>query len=268
MHSGRGRASPGDSVTIPILLYHHLDPELEESDTTLHPERFEAQMRLLKEKGFNTVDFDDLTAFVGHGKPLPENPVIVTFDDGYMSNYTYAFPVLRELEMNAVIFPVGSSVGHDRFYKDTQFELTPHFGQDEIREMLDSGVICFGSHTYDMHQWPPFEEVSPARQNILMLPGESEAEYRQALTADCACQKELFRSLGLSVPTVIAYPMGQYTELSDEIVRACGYTVTLTTDPSRINTVVCGDPESLIDMGRLTVLPEYTDEDLLAYLLP
>ena len=50
------------------------------------------------------------------------------------------------------------------------------------------------------------------------------------------------------------------------MLRECGYMVTLTTDESRVNTVVVGLPQTLIDLGRMTVLPGMTDEQLLQYL--
>lgn len=115
------------SATVPILLYHHLDPDQPESETTLHPETFERQMRLLKEQGYTPISFDELIAFVEQGTPLPEKPVMITFDDGYTSNAVYAYPVLRELGFHASIFAIGCSIGHDRYYKDTQYSLTPHF---------------------------------------------------------------------------------------------------------------------------------------------
>lgn len=254
------------SATVPILLYHHLDPAQPENETNLHPETFERQMRLLKENGYTTVSFDELISFVEQGTPLPEKSVVITFDDGYTSNYTYAFPVLRELGFKATIFAIGSSIGHDQYYKDTQFLLTPHFGQEEITQMLDSGLISIGSHTYDMHQWPPFETLSPARENMLPFDGESEESYIAAVTNDAALQAEVFASYGIPTPNVIAFPEGAYTSLTDVVLKSCGYKVTLTTKETRVNTVVSGLPQSLIDLGRMTVLPETTDAELLEYL--
>lgn len=196
------------SATVPILLYHHLDPDQPESETTLHPDTFERQMRLLKEQGYTPISFDELIAFVEQGTPLPEKPVMITFDDGYTSNAVYAYPVLRELGFHASIFAIGCSIGHDRYYKDTQYSLTPHFGQTEITEMLDSGLISIGSHTYDMHQWPPYETVKPARENMLPLPGESETEYIDAVQTDAAREAENVCGVRNSQARCACFPRG------------------------------------------------------------
>lgn len=254
------------SVTVPILLYHHLDPDQPESETCLYPETFERQMRLLKEHGYNPISFEELIAFEEHGTPLPEKPVMITFDDGYTSNYTYAYPVLRELGFKATIFAIGCSIGHDQYYKDTQHALTPHFGQAEITEMLSSGLISIGSHTYDMHQWQPFEEVTPARENMLPFSGESETDYMNAVRNDAALEAETFAAFGIPTPEVIAFPEGAHTTLTDVVLRECGYKVTLTTEEERVNTVVVGLPQTLIGLGRMTVLPNMTDEQILRYL--
>mgnify|MGYP001667819701 FL=1 len=132
--------------------------------------------------------------------------------------------------------------------------------------MLDSGLISIGSHTYDMHQWPPYETVKPARENMLPLPGESETEYIDAVQTDAAREAETFAAFGIPRPDVLAFPEGAHTTLTDVVLRECGYKVTLTTDESRVNTVVVGLPQTLIDLGRMTVLPGMTDEQLLQYL--
>lgn len=85
------------------------------------------------------------------GEALPEKPVVITFDDGYQSNYEYAYPILKKYGMKATIFVIGSSVGKDE-YKDTGLPMLPHFGVSEAREMENSGLISIQSHTYDLHQ--------------------------------------------------------------------------------------------------------------------
>ncbi len=168
--------------------------------------------------------------------------------------------------MPATIFAIGSSIGHDRYYKDTDFEMTPHFGAAEIEEMTASGLVSIQSHTYDMHQWPPFEASQPARNTILPFGDESQADYMAALTADAALQDEAFAAVGLPAPRMLAFPQGERQPISDVTLKQYGYRVTLTIDASRDNELVPGLPESLIDLGRLTVAGDTTDEMLLAYL--
>ena len=252
-------------TTVPILLYHHLSETATESGTVLHPETFRHQMSLLKDNGYHTVTFNDLIAFVENGTALPESPVVITFDDGYLSNYEYAFPILQEYDYSATIFVIGCSVGHKQYYKDTQFELTPHFGQEEIDEMVSSGLISIESHTYDMHQWAPFETGNAVRKNILPLADESEQMYISSLTKDVQLQEQLFSELGLDFSDVLAFPIGQYSMITDVILKECGFKVTVTTDAQRINTIVSGLPQSLIDLGRMNIDGTTTDEELLAY---
>ncbi|MBQ7923158.1 MAG: polysaccharide deacetylase family protein, partial [Clostridia bacterium] len=253
------------TTNVPILLYHHLDPDAEETGTVLHPETFASHMALLAEHGYTPVSLDQIIAYVEKGEALPDKPVMITFDDGYLSNYEYAFPILQEYGWNAVIFTIGSSVGHYEYYKDTNNSITPHFGQPEIEEMLASGIISIQSHTWDMHQWAPYETGERVRETILPLPGESEDDYIAYLTADIAAQAALLRENGIPQSQALAFPSGKYTRLTDAVLMENGFKVTMTTDSSRRNTLVCGLPQSLVDLGRLNIAGDTTPEAILAY---
>jgi peptidoglycan/xylan/chitin deacetylase (PgdA/CDA1 family) len=141
---------------VPILTYHHIT-ENPVGGAQISPETFEAQIKALYDNGYTAISFEELEAYVTQGTELPDNPVIITFDDGYYSNYEYAFPILKRYDMKAAIFVIGVSVGKDT-YKDTDFDMTPHFGWEEANQMIASGLVSIHSHTYDMHQWAPFED--------------------------------------------------------------------------------------------------------------
>lgn len=249
---------------IPILLYHHLSETEAESDTVLSPANFERQVKLLYENGYQTVSFEDLLQFVENGKKMPEKAVVITFDDGYYSNYEYAFPILQKYGFEATIFVIGHSIGQD-MYKDTGYKITPHFGTQEMQEMLASGLIKIHSHTYDMHQWSAYESGDVIRENMLPLAGESEEEYTQALRQDVEKQDKIFAECGLNKSNVLAFPTGKYTSLTDEILISCGYDVTVTTNESKINTLVQGQSKTLIDLGRMNISGTTTDEQILKY---
>jgi peptidoglycan/xylan/chitin deacetylase (PgdA/CDA1 family) len=260
-----GCAPQPKSTDVPILLYHHINED-GDSGSAISIERFNRQIALLKKEGYHPIPFDALIDYVNNGTALPQKPVILTFDDGYYSNYQYAYPVLKEYGYPATIFVIGSSVGHMEYYKDTAFNITPHFGQSESNEMLQSGLISIQSHTYDMHQWRPYESGNTVRENILPLAGETEEAYAAALKADHALALQVLQQCGVTQNKVIAYPTGKTCALTNQIIQELGVQVTLTTNAEKINTVAPGQPQTLIDMGRFSINEDTTDEALLNYL--
>lgn len=248
------------STQVPILMYHHLSEDVTNSEM-VSPEQFEAQIRALSEAGYTGVSFDELQAYVLRGEPLPEKPVVITFDDGYRSNYTLAYPILQKYGMKATIFAIGVSFGTDH-YKDTDYAITPHFGAAEAAEMTASGLISIQSHTYDMHQWPPYETDSAVRENILQLPGESEESYVQALTEDFTRSRALLEEATGRPVDVLAYPAGQYSTLAQVTLQSLGVHVTLSTNPG-VNTVVKGLPQTLYAMLRFGITEDVSPEALL-----
>lgn len=248
------------STQVPILMYHHLSEDVTNSEM-VSPEQFEAQIRALSEAGYTGVSFDELQAYVLRGEPLPEKPVVITFDDGYRSNYTLAYPILQKYGMKATIFAVGVSFGTDH-YKDTDYAITPHFGAAEAAEMTASGLISIQSHTYDMHQWPPYETGSAVRENILQLSSESEEAYVQALTEDFTRSRALLEDATGRPVDVLAYPAGQYSTLTQVTLQSLGVHVTLSTNPG-INTVVKGLPQTLYAMLRFGITEDVSPEALL-----
>ncbi len=91
----------------PILTYHKIDSQKEIGINTLPPKKFQQQMRLLFEEGFQPITFYDLFT-----KPeMPEKPVIITFDDAYESVYQNAFPVMEMFNFRAVLFVITGFMG-------------------------------------------------------------------------------------------------------------------------------------------------------------
>ncbi len=257
--------APEDSYTasVPVILYHHLD-ENGEGDVTIRTDNFRAQMQAIKDAGYQTVSPEDLYRYVYEGTPLPDNPILITFDDGYSSNYELAYPILRELDMKATIFVIGVSVGKD-VYKDTDYAITPHFSWEQANEMIASGLITIQTHTYDFHQWPLYEaEQSTARENVLPLAGESEQSYIAALLPDLQrARQELEQATGKTC-FALAYPEGQSTKLSWMVAAKAGLDMTFSTRPA-VSTVIKGLPQSLLNMPRISV-DDITAEELLATL--
>ena len=105
-------------------MYHHIDEKGNE-ETTITPETFKSHINALEENGRNAVSLSQIEEYVYKGAELPENPVLITVDDGYMSNYSYGYPMLKEKGMKGAIFTVGSTFGKDT-YKDTNNKIIPN----------------------------------------------------------------------------------------------------------------------------------------------
>ena len=261
-------ALPDETVSrdVPVLMWHNLAEE-SSGDMTISVDTFRAQIEALHEAGFKTVSLQQLYDYVHFGTELPEKPIVLTFDDGYFSNYEYAFPILQEYDMQATIFAIGVSVGKDT-YKDTDHAMTPHFGADEAREMVASGLISVQSHTYDMHQWPPFEDGNAqVRETLLPFDGEADADYEAAVEADFAESRELLESITGQPVNALAFPEGAYVTLTQDALRSAGAELTFTTVRA-VNTVVKGLPQSLCAMPRFGMTETTDMTALLAALEP
>ncbi|MCD7948223.1 MAG: polysaccharide deacetylase family protein [Oscillospiraceae bacterium] len=251
-----------NDVALPVLMYHNVT-ETCESVFDITPELFRAQMAALQSGGYETVTFAQVLAYAQSGTPLPENPIVISFDDGYEGNLTLAAPILEELGMCAEINVIGVSIGKDS-YKDTGVSMVPHFALEEALPWVERGIIEIGSHSYDMHQVAE-RDGEGYREGVYMLEGENEDDYIAAFRADT--QKsvdELERALDTTV-TVYAYPYGFYTDLTEVLLSEMGISVTLTVEEG-INTVVEGLPQSLRAMKRCNISSEIAPEEIVDYL--
>jgi len=245
---------------VPVLMYHHIDAHVP-NVWVVTPESFAVQMRTLRNFGFNPVNSAQMVAFVEAGTPLPPRPVMITFDDGYLSTYIYAFPILQYYGMTATNFIIGHAVGTDT-YKDTGHPTIPKFNFDQARRM--AGVVDIQSHSYDMHQTPALEQGRP-RQFMLQWQGESAAAFAEVLTCDHQRLYDLvYAALGESI-IAVAFPHGRYDDLTHEILLAAGVRITFGTRPG-ISTLRVGDAQSLIALYRINI-DDTVDGELLLYLL-
>ena len=122
------------------LMYHHIAPKPPQPDQytfTIAPEMFEKQLDMLQRNGFTSVGLQELRAAKQNGKKLPAKPVLLTFDDGHLDNFTYLFPILQKRNVKALIFLVTDFIGKRPDYLTWQ----------QVQQMQQSGLVEFGSHT-------------------------------------------------------------------------------------------------------------------------
>lgn len=238
--AGGGENSEG--IPVPIVMYHHMLIKSKLlGDYTITPTEFENDLKWIKEHGYTPVFVADLIAYVEKGTPLPPKPIIISFDDGYESTHTYAYPLLQKYQMKAVVAVIGT---YSDLYSESGDENVnySHLTWNQIREMDQSGLIEFQNHTYDMH------DDKGGRKGARKKLGESDAEYRQFLIDDIGLLQEKLQSATGKKPTCFAYPFGYITKQSKPIIKELGFKCSFSCATGV--SLITRDPESLYLMRR------------------
>lgn len=178
------RQGPG-KITCPILLYHHIASPKNKSPYYVTPQEFREQMQALKDWGYTPIPATLLVKAINFGADLPERPVVITFDDGDVSVYTQAFPIMREFGFIGVNYLVANYVGADGY-----------LSVDQLKELSAAGWEV-GSHSMT--------------HNDLTLSQRAEWEIAQS-------RHSLEKLLGVPVET-FAYPYGKKDALDVKFVR-------------------------------------------------
>lgn len=152
---------------VPVIMYHSIgrtNPIWIWNHLITPANVFEAQIKLLSKRGFNSINLQDLYEYMKYNNKIPDNPIVLTFDDGYLDNWIYAFPILKKYGMKGTIFfnpefvdPVeecrpnldnvwnGSCGEEDLISKG-------FLSWQEMRRMEESGTIDIQSHSMS-HTW-------------------------------------------------------------------------------------------------------------------
>ncbi len=134
-----------------VLCYHKIGVAPAGSklkELWISPEKFRAQVKYLLDHGYATLLFSDLLKAWRGEAVLPEKAVVITFDDGYENNYLHAWPILKELGAKGNIFVVYNTIGKVNSWHNPASEGWVNMATlAQLKEMQDSGVIEYGSHT-------------------------------------------------------------------------------------------------------------------------
>ena len=232
-----------DEVCVPIFMYHSiLKDKSRQGKYIISPEDFEADLQYLSENGYTTVVMQDLIDYVYNKTPLPEKPVIISFDDGYYNNYTYAYPLLEKYDAKIVISIVGT---YTDLYTKTP-DMNPyyaHMNWEVVDEMLSSGRIEFQNHSYNLHQ------NTSKRNGAKKARGESLDDYTKLLTDDLMLLQKKFKDNCSYEPTTFTYPYGAVSDASVEIIKNLGFTASLSC-AQKINIIKQDDPDCLYRLNR------------------
>ena len=132
------------SLNLPILMYHKISAPLAGASIKgLHvsPELFDRQLNLLCKEGYTFCDFEDLNKAL-KGEPVPAKPIIITFDDGHLDNYTNGLPILKKYEAKAVVFVIAGDMGKkDLVWPDAgETMATDIMSWEQAKEMSRYGI--------------------------------------------------------------------------------------------------------------------------------
>lgn len=248
-------------VNVPVIIYHHLAPpnlNIPYNDEIITPTQFENQIKLLKDMGFISVTVSELSELMQKGKMPEEKVFAITFDDGYESNYIYAFPILKKYNMKATINVVVKTL-QEESTREFNPEVLTHLSWEQMREMIDSGLIEFGTHTYNQHIYEVTDnkKTAPALTNRVFLYKEqrfeSDEEWKKRIFDDLLLAKaKIEHKLGYK-PKVIAYPYGDYNQAVVEVAKEVGYEIGLTTNSGLVT------PDSPIYELPRTYIRPYDD---------
>jgi len=169
---------------VPAVLYHHFvsKQKIDEGEVSncdpvyfCYDTAFDEQLNYLHQEGYTTISLNEFLAFQDGQKTLPAKPIILTFDDGFMSNYLYAFPILKKYGMKATIFAtVEQDSRNFKKYAAVDVPLT----RDQMIEMSEYGISIEShsmTHRYlsdlepEVVRWE-LEESRRLLENLLRRP--------------------------------------------------------------------------------------------------
>lgn len=225
-----------DSVTrivqTPILMYHYVsvppaDADIYRRDLSVPPDLFAQHLDRITADGYTAITLYDFLNHLTYGEPLPEKPVIITFDDGYRDNYQNAFPLLAERNMTATFFVVTDFIDEER---------PEYLTWEMLREMYAANM--------------PIE--SHGRNHVSLKDKDVDYLVWQALGSFEAIERELGQR-----PRFVSYPAGQYDQNTLDLFKSANYWAGLTTVQGATH-----DSDNLFELRRVRVRGATTPDEL------
>lgn len=219
--------------TVPVLMYHHVSPV--EGMITSSVANFEDNLKWLSKRGYRSLTSDE---FAGHleGRPVPPRSILITFDDGYLDNWVYAYPLMQRYGFTGIIFLVTSWIGDG--------PVRPHLGQNalpetpshhdcedrieqgradevmlrwsEIEAMRADGVFEFHSHTHTHTRWDLGPEKAAKNEHMARELADSRRTLQERLGG---------------VSQHFCWPQGYFDEDYIHLAQEAGFRYLYTTQP-------------------------------------
>lgn len=218
-----------------VLMYHHLVSDeayatgkFAGNNAVIPVGQFENEMYYLAQNGYTTLTMSEVNTYLRNKITLPPKTVVITFDDGYESNYVYAYPILQRYNLKATIAVIVKSSLDGVSGSNGEYDPAgkTHLTFEQMREMVKSGLIEIGSHSYDGHAYittadSDYGKFFTQRKYLPEL-GRSEIydEYFTRINDDLRLSKYILeQELGREI-CYFAFPYGSN---SSDVVTALQY---------------------------------------------
>jgi len=182
-----------------VIAYHKISPHQDIGINRVHPEKFEDQINIILDCGYDPVTFSQLVYEV---KPV-KNPLVITFDDGYESVYQNAFPILKKHNIPAVVFVISNFVGDINNWESFSI-------QRRFRHLTHNQII-------DLHKsgW----EIGSHSKNHPYLPALPEQKIKDEIRGSKEFIEDIIQDRVIS----FCYPYGRYNQQIIKVVKDAGY---------------------------------------------
>ncbi len=225
---------------VPVFMYHHVNRNAGDL-VTLTPEGFENHLRVIRKRRIRTLFLGDLARYLRGEESLPGPSALLTFDDGHLDNWVYAFPLLEEYGIKATIFVITSWLGggevrarrgagqgelpeiprHREVKRraglgDTSVALS----WGEARAMEESGLVDIQCHTHFHRDYFLAGETSP----------RLDPSKRDLFLEDLACSKKNIEERLGKTCRYLSWPWGKYDAEALSLAANLGFEATVTTE--------------------------------------
>jgi len=216
------------SIQAIVLCYHRFEENPGRDGLGIRPAEFEQQMQTLKDKGITVVSMNDFLAWRRGEKSIPNPSAVISIDDGYLSGYEVAWPILKKFG-----YPFTMYIYTD-YVKGGPKSGGKSMTWEQIAEMRDAGVDI-ACHTV-------------SHSNLRSKQGKSEEQYHQWLETELGESKKILEGkLGIKVST-LAYPYGNYNDEVKKVALENGYEAAFTVYGQHLHRT--GDPATI---GRYAI---------------
>jgi peptidoglycan/xylan/chitin deacetylase (PgdA/CDA1 family) len=229
-------------VCVPIIMYHQVKYNYL-GKNAISPSEFESDLKYLSDNKYNTITMTQLIDYVYEGVDLPDNPIILSFDDGYYNTYKFVYPLLKEYNMKIVLSVIGKVTDDFSEVEDKNINYA-HLTWNEIAMMQESGLVELQNHSYNLHK------VCNGRYGCGQMVNEALSNYEKTITEDVLKLQDKIQYFTDEVPNTFTYPFGKYNDNTELILNNLGFKATLTVEYG-VNLIRRDKPERLFGLKRI-----------------